>query len=191
MHDTRLRSALPAICLASLALGLAGCQRGGTVLDMKIPSSAARPSELSRLDVFVGEWSGTGEHRDLRTGEVTAFSGSSTTRWVSNGRFLLSEGVRERAGVSSSYTSMTAWDPERAIYRHWNFEGDGSVVAGEDWRPQADGTWRILRRVGNERIESVITLSPDATQMNVSYTIWSDGGGVKIATGTGVATKRR
>lgn len=185
---------LPKLALTASLMILPACGSAGPFaprLDVKMYGTAQRPAELDRLAPFVGTWSSVAEQRDTASGAVSHVEQTSTVRWVAGDRFLMTETTRTRDGKSESAASITTWDPELRLYRQWTFDQSGTVVAGEDWSYSADGSWRLTRQAGDERIESVLRLTPGGDRMDVTYTVWGRGATGKIAEGTATATRVR
>lgn len=182
-----------AFVAASMGLftALSGCDqhRMTRMNKVEVGALSERPGELDRLEVFIGRWQGTAEHRMGETDETLRYEGSSEITWEAGRRVLLERSTLTRNGVPESHIAVTAWDPQSRVYRVWKFDSSGAVVAAESWNNEIDpNTWRITRRTRDMLVEGTLTVSPDGSRMDSTYEMKARDG-TRIAFGNAAATR--
>lgn len=94
----------------------------------------ARPSELNKLDAWVGTWTGTAEVTEplIEGEEAPVFEGGETWAWTLNKMYLRGEGWHEMPdGDRMNYVSYVTWDDSEGKYRSWMFDDWGTY--GNGW----------------------------------------------------------
>src|SRR3990172_10902653 len=71
-------------------VGLSGCMREMTMEDFKA-MKPQRPAELDRLNMLVGNWSGTGQAEFMGMKEPVQVTGKSNAQWQADGWYLVEQ----------------------------------------------------------------------------------------------------
>ncbi len=137
---------LLACCLVA---GLVGCDQSQSQMQMGPPKKPDPSPELSKLNMFVGHWTGTAEMVKPSMEEMkksmppghdapSSFAGGNKTEWVMGGMYLKSEGWYEMGpDQKANYVEYITWNPRdkkyHSIYMNdWGERGDGTMTLADD-----------------------------------------------------------
>ena len=99
--------------------------------------------ELAKLEPLIGSWTGTAEivepspevmQTQMPEGETwqSTYKGGSTSTWVHEGMFVMSEGWHDMGGGKKMHvTEYVTWDAKAKKFRSWYFDDYGNY--GESW----------------------------------------------------------
>jgi hypothetical protein len=173
-------------CCCALLCGL-GCakMRSTFGMDNGDPAKAMhemkkpeQPAEMKRLEMFVGNWTGTAEmvtppKPARKSGSTTApatqpqqttMNGGSTGKWELNGQALRMDGWYEMPnGERVSYIEYWMWDPQAKKY-HTTFMSEMGEY-GEGWAtPDATGrNFTYTGRSNRSKVSGTMRMTDDRT----------------------------
>ncbi len=137
------KSAVGALVLAGLGLGLTGCMPHMTIEKMK-EQMPKRPAELDRLNAFVGKWQFTGECHLAVLDQPIKSTGTAQYEWAGDRWYLVGRGTStmEQLGATQMLESW-AYDAHDKKYRSTWVDSMGMMGIGESTYSEKDKTWRM------------------------------------------------
>jgi hypothetical protein len=184
------------------AVLVAGCAQ--PQWPMEPPKKPAVPSEMAKLQPFLGSWIGTAEMVSPSPEEMKkmmpaekkpgaepakempkSFAGSSKWEWALGGMYLKGEGWHEMGdGQRESGVEYCTWDPKAGKFRMWSFSDWGKY--GEGWMT-ADADGKTFHFKGQElgcagkpmQYEGKMTIvNPDTIEW--TWKMVGSGGGMEM-----------
>lgn len=130
------------------AIGLVtGCQQNTNMGDMM--KAPARPTELDRLNDFVGQWESTWQCTMPGSDKPMTCTSSSTANWEAD-RWVLVERMQGRMGEDPmSGLCIWTWDAEGKVYRTWWYDNHGQAEEGTATYDTATNTWNMKSKNGS------------------------------------------
>lgn len=128
-----------ATALGALAL-ICGCQPP----DMSAMQPPDRPTELDKLNMFVGSWRGETEMHMPGSDETMHTVGHSQSQWAADGWVLL-EKYSAEIGEDHEINGVGVWwwDPQARKYRMWWHDDSGTVSTGTATYDENTHTWKM------------------------------------------------
>jgi len=143
-----------AVLMAFVCVGLVvGCAQPQHPMEM--PKKPTPPPELTKLQCFVGTWTGTAEIDMPAPAEAKGekekpmtFKGEAKYEWALGGMFLKCEGWHEMGeGQKATYISYIGWDAKAKKFYHsyvsdWGEIGEGWMTLdadGKTFRAESEG----------------------------------------------------
>jgi len=107
-------------------------------------TNTRRPTELERLDVFIGRWLTEGKTVDGREGpamQIPAMQivASDVYEWAPGGRFVMHPAYGRIGDVSVGGLEIIGSDPATGQYRTYFFDSQGNIIS--ETLSYRDGTW--------------------------------------------------
>ena len=168
------------IVLGVLAL-LVGCQQPMNMEQMM--TQPPRPTELDRLNIFVGQWEGTMEMTMPGTDKPTMGKGVNTVSWDADKWVLVErfEGTMGEKNTRYASVGIWTWDPKINKFRTYWFDNYGASGTGMCTYDEANKTWRMSSKgkssAGSTCGEGTTKIINNNT-MEWNYTEWD---GLKLA----------
>jgi hypothetical protein len=145
------RTAFVTLCLLVVA---GGCAEAPPPFEM--PQKPVPPTELAKLECWVGEWTHTGKIVSPTADEMAkhmpedapewdgTFTGATTMKWGLGGMYLVSDGWHEMGEDEKMHlVEYTTWDCKAKKYRSWSFSDWGERGDGWMWLSPDGKTWHF------------------------------------------------
>jgi hypothetical protein len=137
---TRARS-LSLGLTALLTVVLVGCQQPSMEDMMKPPQ---RPAELDHLNMFVGQWDGSGEMTMPGADKPMTSKGHSNVRWAADGWALIEEYEETMGdGGTTKGLALWTWDPKGKKFHTIWLSSHGELSHGTAKYDAATRTWQM------------------------------------------------
>lgn len=172
----RIRSGAGLAVFAIAISVSAGCLQPDFDIERIKEMMPARPAQLDRLDMLVGQWQTEGEVNMFGLDEPFAVHGTSEATWEHDRWFLVDRAEFDMGPLGPmSGTSVWTWDPKARKYRMWWFDSFGETATGTAVYKEATKSWRIHTRGRNAWCNIVnrgtITLDNDGS-LHWTWTQW-------------------
>ena len=105
----------------------------------RVTNTRRRPTELERLDVFIGRWLTEGETVDGREGPAMQIVASDVYEWAPAGRFVMHPAYGRIGDVGVGGLEIIGNDPATGQYRTYFFDSQGNIST--ETLSYSDGTW--------------------------------------------------
>ncbi|MGB0715489.1 MAG: hypothetical protein ACPGXK_06405 [Phycisphaerae bacterium] len=133
--------------LGLFGIVLTGCMPDMTLEEMKtmMDEEMKRPSELDKLDMFVGNWSGDGEATfHMKESRTIKFTGNSSMKWGGDGWYLVDE-FDGNMEIFGKHVGLNVWtyDPGSKSYRTTWFGNGGQSGSGVAKYDEEKNIWTM------------------------------------------------
>ena len=183
------------VIIAGCSALLVGCQPSEEEM-ANFLKQPPRPSELNRLDAFVGTWKSDVEVIMAGSDEVKKSSGENTTQWAAD-KWTLTENWQHQMGDNDTMkgANLMWWDGNSKKYRMASTDNYGGHGTGSMKFNEETGVWKFKGKSKDGKTGSKSTYKGTMTFINPSTTEWVweeyDGTGLfKIITVTGTSRRQ-
>jgi len=106
-----------------------------------------RPAELDKLNMWVGKWEGTDEHKMMGVAETLKSTGTSEVSWDDTGWYLIEKADYQMGEMGKmKMCARWAYDPKAKKYRVWMFDDWGQQGVGTAKYVEKDRKWYFTAR---------------------------------------------
>jgi hypothetical protein len=105
----------------------------------RVANTLRRPTELERLDVFIGRWLTEGETVGGREGPAMQIVASDVYEWAPGRRFVMHPAYGRIGEVGIGGLEVIGYDPATGQYRTYFFDSQGNIIT--ETLSYRDGTW--------------------------------------------------
>jgi hypothetical protein len=105
----------------------------------RVANTLRRPTELERLNMFIGRWLTEGETVGGREGPAMQIVASDVYEWAPGGRFVMHPAYGRIGDVGVGGLEIIGNDPVTGQYRTYFFDSQGNIIT--ETLSYRDGTW--------------------------------------------------
>lgn len=142
------------------------------------PAGAPQPTEQHRtLDMFVGEWTGSGELQPGPFGPGGPVEWTETCSWFSDAGFhVVCESEGEGPMGPMTGLGIMGYDPVKELYTHYGIDSTGWTAHSEGTRDGDDWTYRSEETMEGKTFHSRMTMTMESpTRMTFTWSTSEDG----------------
>lgn len=193
----RIRIGGSVALLGLLLCGLFGCQQPNME---KMMQPVLRPAALDDLDVFIGEWQGSGEFASPGMDQPMEASGTSEYVWLADEWVMMERGTYTSKGPDGEEHVHTGvgfwvWNPDAKKFDTSWLDNHGNVGSGAAWYDHEARVWQ-MRYKGQNRYNNYTTAGEgkiwltDNDTMKWEFAEWGPWKLKKIMSGQGTSTRQ-
>ncbi len=132
------------VCACVVALLETGCLQPRMTLDDLKAKLPARPAELDRLNMLVGEWDTAGTIKMIGMDAAIETTGHNVARWSADGWLLIDESTYDMGALGTmSGVSLWSWDDRAKRYRVDWYDSFGERASGYAYYDEVSHVWHL------------------------------------------------